>query len=170
MMAADVRSTKARSGLSAHKKICTGKAVDGSVKPAGISTIKATMPIINNGAVSPRARAIPIIVPVNMPGSANGRTWCDTICILEAPTPSAASRMEGGTDFNADRLAMIMTGRVIRVNTSPPTTGADRGNPKKLRNTARPSNPKTMEGTAARLLMLTSIKSVQRFLGANSSR
>ena len=28
----------------------------------------------------------------------------------------------------------------------------------------------TMEGTAARLLMLTSIKSVQRFLGANSSR
>ena len=29
MIAADVRSTNARSGLSAHKKICTGKAVAG---------------------------------------------------------------------------------------------------------------------------------------------
>src|SRR3712207_8795210 len=52
----------------------------------------------------------------------------------------------------------------------PPTSGAERGMPKKFRNTARPSRPKTMEGTAARLLMFTSIRSVQRFLGANSSR
>ena len=52
----------------------TGKAVDGSVKPAGMSTIKATIPIISSGAVSPRARAIPIIVPVSMPGSASGNT------------------------------------------------------------------------------------------------
>ena len=64
----------------------------------------------------------------------------------------------------------MMVGRVIRVNTSPPTRGAERGNPKKLRNTAKPSNPKTMDGTAARLLMLISIKSVHLFLGANSSR
>ena len=50
------------------------------------------------------------------------------------------------------------------------TTGADRGKPKTLRNTARPSRPNTMDGTAARLLMFTSIRWVQRFLGANSSR
>ena len=64
----------------------------------------------------------------------------------------------------------MTTGNVIRVRTSPPTTGAERGNPNKLMNSARPSNPNTMEGTAARLFMLTSIMSVQRFLGANSSR
>ena len=35
---------------------------------------------------------------------------------------------------------------------------------------ASPRRPKIMEGTAARLLMLTSMISVQIFLGANSSR
>jgi hypothetical protein len=65
---------------------------------------------------------------------------------------------------------MMIVGRVIKVNTRPPTSGAERGRPKKFRKTARPSSPKTMEGTAARLLILTSIRSVQRFLGANSSR
>jgi len=84
--------------------------------------------------------------------------------------PSAASRMEGGTEVRAARPAMMMTGRVIRLSTSPPTSGAERGRPKKLMNTARPNKPNTMEGTAARLLMLTSIRSVQRFFGANSSR
>ena len=32
-----------------------------------------------------------------MPGSASGRTWWNTVCIFDAPTPSAASRIEGGT-------------------------------------------------------------------------
>ena len=49
IIAADVLSTKARSGLSAQRKIWTGRAVAGSVKPEGISTIKATMPIISSG-------------------------------------------------------------------------------------------------------------------------
>ena len=75
MIAADVFSTKARSGLSAQRKIWTGNAVAGSVKLDGISTMKATMPIINNGAVSPKALAMPIMVPVSMPGIASGRTW-----------------------------------------------------------------------------------------------
>jgi hypothetical protein len=65
---------------------------------------------------------------------------------------------------------MMMVGRVISESTMPPTSGAERGRPKNWRKTARPSRPKTIEGTAARLLMLTSIRSVQRFLGANSSR
>jgi phosphate transport system permease protein len=38
---------------------------------AGVAT-KARMPIISSGAVSPSARAMPMIVPVRMPGSASG--------------------------------------------------------------------------------------------------
>ena len=52
----------------------------------------------------------------------------------------------------------------------PPTKGAERGIPKIFRNIAKPNRPKIMEGTAAKLLMLTSIKCVQRLRGANSSR
>ena len=92
------------------------------------------------------------------------------VCIFEAPTPRAASRIEGGTDLSEARLAMMIVGRVIRVSTRPPTREAERGRFMKLRKTARPSSPKTIDGIAARLLMLTSIRSVQRFLGANSSR
>ena len=84
--------------------------------------------------------------------------------------PSAASRMEGGTEVSAARLLMITVGRVITVSTSPPTSGAERGRPKKFRNTASPNRPNTIEGTAARLLMLISIRSVHRLRGANSSR
>ena len=65
---------------------------------------------------------------------------------------------------------MMMVGSVSSVSTSPPTSGAERGMPKKFRNTARPSRPKTIDGTAARLLMFTSMRSVQRLRGANSSR
>ena len=76
----------------------------------------------------------------------------------------------GGYTLMAARDAMITTGRVIRVSTSPPTSGAERGRPKKLMNTARPSRPNTMEGTAARLLMFTSTISTHQLRRANSSR
>ncbi len=65
---------------------------------------------------------------------------------------------------------MITVGSVISASTMPPTSGAERGRPKKFRKTASPSRPKTMDGTAARLLMFTSMKSFSRFRGANSSR
>ena len=55
---------------------------------------------------------------------------------------------------------MTMVGNVIRASTIPPTSGTERGIPKKPRNTESPSRPKTIDGTAARLLMLTSMKSV----------
>ena len=74
MIAALVFSTKARSGASAHRKICTGSAVAGSRMEFGTSTMKATMPIIRRGAVSPSARAMPTIAPVNIPGRASGAT------------------------------------------------------------------------------------------------
>ena len=41
---------------------------------------------------------------------------------------------------------------------------------KKLINTDKPSNPKTMLGTAAKLLMFISIKSVNLFFFANSCK
>ena len=44
------------------------------VKVVGISIINATIPIIKRGAVSPKACAIPIIVPVKIPGAAKGKT------------------------------------------------------------------------------------------------
>ena len=75
IMAAAVFSTKARSGLAAHKKTCTGRAVAGDVTLEGISATKATMPIISRGALSPKARDMPMIVPVKIPGMASGRTW-----------------------------------------------------------------------------------------------
>ena len=132
--------------------------------------MNATIPIISSGADSPSARAMPMIVPVSMPGIASGSTWCKTICIFEAPRPSAASRIDGGTDVSAAREAMMMTGNVMRLKTRPPTSGADRGRPKALMNSAKPSRPNTIDGTAARLLMFTSMRSVQRLRGANSSR
>ena len=53
----------------------------------------------------------------------------------------AASRIEGGTAFRAARVAMMIVGSVISDSTMPPTSGAERGRPKKPRNTARPSKP-----------------------------
>ena len=84
--------------------------------------------------------------------------------------PWPAWRIQGGTAFSAERVAMMMVGSVISAMTMPPTSGAERGRPKNPKNTAKPSKPKTMLGTAARLLMLTSMISVQRFFGANSYR
>ena len=68
------------------------------------------------------------------------------------------------------RVAMLIVGNVIRVMTSAPTIGADWGRPAKLMKMARPRIPNTMEGTAARFEMFTSITSVIQFFGANSSR
>ena len=59
----------------------------------------------------------------------------------------------------------MMVGRTRSASTRPPTSGAERGRPKKLRNIARPSRPKIIEGTAARLLMLTSMIWVEPVLG-----
>ena len=126
------------------------------------------MPIINKGAVSPKALAIPIIAPVSIPGIARGNTWCKTTCIGEAPPPMPASRIDGGTDLIAALLEIIIVGKVINVRTKPPTSGTERGTSKKLMKTAKPNNPKIIDGTAARLLILTSMKLVHLLRSANS--
>jgi hypothetical protein len=58
------------------------------------------MPIISSGAVSPRAWASDRMAPVITPGMASGSTWWNTVWVLDAPTPRAASRIEGGTAFS----------------------------------------------------------------------
>ena len=104
MIAAEVFSTKPFDTSSDHRKICTGSTVAGSVRlGVGGLAMKARMPIISSGAVSPSARAMPMIVPVRMPGSASGRTWWKTTWTGDAPMPSAASRIDGGTPL--DRVA-----------------------------------------------------------------
>ena len=67
------------------------------------------MPIISRGAVSPSAWAMPIMVPVRMPGRASGRTWCATVCSLRGT--DAQGRLpdrgrhgaQGGTGRDDDR-------------------------------------------------------------------
>ena len=81
------------------------------------------MPIIRSGAVSPSAWARLRMAPVITPGMASGSTWWKTVWVLEAPTPSAASRIEGGTAFSDERVAMITVGSAIRASTRPPTSG-----------------------------------------------
>ncbi len=65
---------------------------------------------------------------------------------------------------------MMTVGSVIKLKTKPPTSGADKGKCIQPMKIAAPSRPNTIEGTAAKLLMLTSIMSVRTFFGANSSR
>ena len=91
-------------------------------------------------------------------------------CIFDAPIASAPSLILGGTAFIAARLEIIIVGKVINAKTNPPIKGIDLGIPNRLINIAKPSIPNTTEGTAARLLILISISSVNLFLGANSSR
>jgi hypothetical protein len=46
-----------------------------------------------------------IMVPVITPGMASGRTWWNTVWVRLAPMARAASRIEGGTAFSAEREA-----------------------------------------------------------------
>ena len=61
-------------------------------------------------------------------------------------------------------------GKVISDKTIPPTSGEDLGKSKYPKKIDSPSKPKTIDGTAAKLLMLTSIISDSLFLGANCSK
>ena len=61
-------------------------------------------------------------------------------------------------------------GKVINDKTIPPTKDVDLGKPKKFNNIPRPSKPKIIDGTAAKLLIFISIKSVTLPDLANSSK
>ena len=78
--------------------------------------------------------------------------------------------MLAGTAFNAALVAIIIVGAVMSASVIPPTSGAERGSPNQPMNTDKASRPNTTEGTAARLLMFTSMKSFTLLLLANSSK
>ena len=63
-----------------------------------------------------------------------------------------------------------MVGSVINARTVPPTRGVLLGKPNTFNNTPKPRRPNTMDGTAAKFEILTSINSVNLFFGANSSK
>ena len=125
------------------------------------------MPIIKSGAVSPRAWAMPMMVPVSMPGKGQGQGVVQSahwsVRGPDARRPPRGSRAAPSSKPPA--LAMMIVGRVIsaRAPCRPPAA-RERGSPKIFRKTARPRSPKTMEGTAARLLMLISMRSVHAVL------
>ena len=77
-MAADVFCTKPESTSSDQRKICIARTEDGSLMPAGGLETKARIPIIRSGAVSPSALAMPMIVPVKIPGIRQERIMCNT--------------------------------------------------------------------------------------------
>ena len=87
-----------------------------------------------------------------------------------APTAKAPSLIEGGTDRSDALEAIIIVGSVINDKTIPPTRGDDRGKSKYPRNIDNPNKPNTIEGTAAKLFMFTSMISDKRFFGANCSK
>ena len=89
---------------------------------------------------------------------------------MVAPTANAPSLIDGGTALNEALVAIIIVGKVIKDKTIPPTRGVDLGNPNVFKIIPSPNKPNTIEGTAAKLLILISIKSVTLFFGANSSR
>ena len=84
---ADVSGSQARSALFDQLKISTGITVDSSIGPFGTSPTKATMPISSSGAVSPSARARPMIAPVRMPGMAVGSTTFQITWLRVHPMP-----------------------------------------------------------------------------------
>ena len=90
--------------------------------------------------------------------------------MLLAPIAKAASLILGGTAFKEARAAIIIVGSVIKDKVIPPTKGVDLGKLNTANKTPKPKRPKTIDGTAAKLFILTSIKSVNLFLGANSSK
>ena len=89
---AEVFSVNPRSGLSAHRKICTGNTVDGSVTPQGIHDKRHHAYHQQRGRL-PSACAMPIMEPVRIPGMATGNTWWLRSAAGRPPT-SAAWRIE----------------------------------------------------------------------------
>ena len=170
MIAAEVFSTKPRSISSDQRKICTGSTRRGVGDAAGRGG--------DEGAHADHQQRRGL---AERAGHADDRAGEDAgqrerQDVVEhhlerrGADAEPASRIDGGTALIALRLAMTITGIVISASVMPPTSGAERGRPKVWRNTARPSRPKMIEGTAARLLIETSMRSVQRFRGAYSSR
>ena len=80
-------------------------------------------PTSSSGAASPIARESPRIVPVAMPGIAEGRVCRHVVCQTVAPRASEPSRISRGTARTASRVVMMTTGRISSASAiEPPST------------------------------------------------
>ena len=70
------------------------------------------MPIMSSGAASPIARESPRIVPVAMPGTAEGSVCRQVVCHTRRAQRQEPSRISRGTARTASRVVMMMTGRI----------------------------------------------------------
>ena len=93
----------------------------------GFEPIKATIPIIKRGAVSPMSLARVSIIPVKIPGRAEGNTMLKTTLDLLAPIAKAMSLIILGTDLIELRADTINTGITSKDSVSPPTIEEDLG-------------------------------------------
>ena len=65
----------------------------------------------------------------------------ERLYVVSLPMRVRFRGIDGGTAFNAARVAMMMVGKVVSVRTRPPTRLAERGRWAKLMKTARPRRP-----------------------------
>ena len=102
--------------------------------------------------------------------------WCDIRVMEETSYMGVYNRrwgiplIDGGTAFKEALQGIIILGNVINARVMPATRGVDLGRSNVPSKIPKPNKPNTIDGTAARLFILISIKSVIRFLGANSSK
>ena len=120
--------------------------VDASTDDAAVApTAEPAAPTISNGAVSPIARESPRMVPVMIPGKAEGKTWSRTTCHRVAPRANAAWRRDWGTARSASCVVMTMIGRISRLSVKTPAKSVGPSArplmPKARTNRARPRMP-----------------------------
>ncbi len=80
------------------------------------------------------------IIPVRIPGNAIGSTSRCRVCHLVAPTPSPASRIDGGTALIASCDDMITMGRISSASVAAPASTL-RPNAMARTKTASPNTP-----------------------------
>ena len=70
------------------------------------------------------------MVPVAMPGMAEGKVWRQVVCQIVAPSASDPCRISWGTARSASRVVMITTGRISSASAmAPPRTMPLKVNP-----------------------------------------
>ena len=74
-------------GRDVHSKMVMVRVVNLEKGPVGSVVMKVEAPTTMRGAVSPKARETDRMVPVKMPPTALGKTWCQMVCHLVAPRP-----------------------------------------------------------------------------------
>ena len=142
-----------------------GSALTGA---GGRKAMKVSAPIVMIGAVSPMARAMPMITPVRMPADIGQDVVAHRLPLRRADRVRAfADRLRDRTD----RLARRDDHHRQDEQRERQAGGEDAlAEAELVDEEAQGEQPYTIEGTPARLVMLISITSVTQFFGAYSSR